>query len=254
MPTNYPNSIDSPTDPTAAQPMNAPSHSSQHANANDALVAIENFVGTNAAPKFAILASPTFTGAPKAPTQPALSANTDLATTQYADSAVAVEVSRAGAAELLKAPVASPTFTGTPRGVTNSTATDSSTQLATDAFTQSAVAVETSRAEGAEALLGTVAITTKTVGYTFALTNGGAEVDYNSSSGGTFTIPTNASVAFPVGAVISCRQMGSGQLTIVGAGGVTLHNGSSLYVTRAQYSLVALTQGAANVWYLDGDV
>jgi hypothetical protein len=58
--------------------------------------------------------SPAFTGTPTAPTQSALNNSTDLATTAYADSGVAVEKSRALAAEALLAPIASPTFTGTP--------------------------------------------------------------------------------------------------------------------------------------------
>jgi hypothetical protein len=44
-PTSYPGAIDSFTDPTATQPQNAPSHSGQHTNANDAIKAIETFVG-----------------------------------------------------------------------------------------------------------------------------------------------------------------------------------------------------------------
>jgi hypothetical protein len=45
------------------------------------------------------LASPAFTGTPTAPTAPALTASTRLATTAYADSAVAIETTRAEAAE-----------------------------------------------------------------------------------------------------------------------------------------------------------
>lgn len=59
------------------------------------------------------LASPALTGTPVAPTKPALTASTALATTAYADSAVGVESARAQAAEALKAPLAGPTFTGT---------------------------------------------------------------------------------------------------------------------------------------------
>lgn len=59
------------------------------------------------------VASPTFTGTPTAPTAAALTDNTQVATTAYADSAVAVETTRAETAEALLAPKASPTFTGT---------------------------------------------------------------------------------------------------------------------------------------------
>lgn len=99
---------------------------------------------------------------------------------------------------------------------------------------------------------GSVTISTKTTAYTFALTDAGTEVEYNSSSAGTFTIPTNASVPFPVGTVISCRQIGTGQLTVAGASGVTV-NTSNAAVTRAQWSLISITQTGANVWCVDGD-
>ena len=63
------------------------------------------------------LASPALTGSPTAPTATALTDNTQVATTAYADAAVAVETSRAETAEALLAPKASPAFTGTPTGI-----------------------------------------------------------------------------------------------------------------------------------------
>lgn len=45
MATNYPNSLDTFTDPVATNPMNAPSHSGQHANANDSILALETGMG-----------------------------------------------------------------------------------------------------------------------------------------------------------------------------------------------------------------
>jgi len=47
MPTNYPNSLDSLTNPTTNDPVNDPSHAGQHANANDAIEALQSKVGTN---------------------------------------------------------------------------------------------------------------------------------------------------------------------------------------------------------------
>lgn len=55
MPTNYPTSLDSLTNPTSSDPQNNPSHSGQHANANDAIEAIETFLGTSSAPLPTIL-------------------------------------------------------------------------------------------------------------------------------------------------------------------------------------------------------
>lgn len=102
------------------------------------------------------LASPAFTGTPAAPTASALAGSTQVATTAYADAAVAVETSRAGTAEALKAPLASPALTGSPTAPTQ-TAGDTTTKIATDAFVAAAVAAETARAGTAEALLAPLA-------------------------------------------------------------------------------------------------
>ncbi len=85
------------------------------------------------------LASPTFTGTPEAPTATALTNDTQIATTAYADSAVGVETARAEAAEALLAPLASPGLTGVPTAPTAANGTNT-TQLATTQFVQSAVA------------------------------------------------------------------------------------------------------------------
>ena len=58
------------------------------------------------------LASPALTGSPTAPTKPALTSSTDIATTAYADAAVAVETGRAEAAEALALPLAGGAMTG----------------------------------------------------------------------------------------------------------------------------------------------
>jgi hypothetical protein len=90
MPTNYPGAIDNPTDPTSSEPMTTPSHSGLHTNSNDAVVAIETFVGTTSAPNFAKLGSPHFTGVPTAPTNAtATDATTQLATDAFVQNAVA---------------------------------------------------------------------------------------------------------------------------------------------------------------------
>ena len=47
MATNYPGAIDNYTNPSSSEPMNAPSHAGQHANANDAVEAIETELGTD---------------------------------------------------------------------------------------------------------------------------------------------------------------------------------------------------------------
>jgi len=84
---------------------------------------------TGAAP----LASPALTGTPTAPTASPLTNNTQVATTAYADAAVAVEKARAQAAEGLLAPIASPTFTGTVTQPTPSVVTGAATDTSATA-------------------------------------------------------------------------------------------------------------------------
>jgi len=79
--------------------------------------------------------TPNFTGAATGQTATALDNSTKLATTAYADAAVAVEKTRALTAEALLAPTTNPNFTGTPLAPT-ATAGTSTTQIATTAFVQ----------------------------------------------------------------------------------------------------------------------
>src|ERR1035437_8780388 len=88
-PTNFPTSIDSPTDPIATNPMTSPDHAGQHANANDALVAIETAIGTTGTPVLARLASPALSGTPTAPTAAAGDNTTQVATDAFVTTAVA---------------------------------------------------------------------------------------------------------------------------------------------------------------------
>jgi len=44
MPTNFPTSVDNLVNPTTSDSLNSPSHSAQHANANDAIEAIETYL------------------------------------------------------------------------------------------------------------------------------------------------------------------------------------------------------------------
>lgn len=50
MPINYPTSLDSLANPTSTDSLNSPSHSTQHANANDAIEALEAKLGVGNSP------------------------------------------------------------------------------------------------------------------------------------------------------------------------------------------------------------
>jgi hypothetical protein len=91
-------------------------------------------------------------------------------------------------------------------------------------------------------------------GYTLNLTDAVQTlVRMNNILSMTLTVPSNASVAFPIGTNILIERTGAGSLTIVPAGGVSINTGSS-YTLRAQYSQAGLIQVSANVWTLVGDL
>lgn len=88
--------------------------------------------------------------------------------------------------------------------------------------------------------------------YTLALTDAGRQVELSNTAAITVTVPTNASVALPIGAQIALLQTNTGQVTVAGAGGVTV-NGNPGLKLRAQWSYATLIQRAANTWVLVGD-
>ncbi len=88
--------------------------------------------------------------------------------------------------------------------------------------------------------------------YILALTDAGKFIEMDKGTAVTLTVPTNASVAFPLGTQVIVRQKGAGQVTVTPAGGVTLNNAHGL-VTNGQYSVVALTKVATDTWTVFGD-
>lgn len=91
--------------------------------------------------------------------------------------------------------------------------------------------------------------------YTLALADDGALVIRDNGSANTLTIPTNASVAFPVGTVINFVQVGAGVTTVVASSGVTLNGvvAGSAAVTK-QYSVGSLVKLATDTWVVTGPI
>jgi hypothetical protein len=96
--------------------------------------------------------------------------------------------------------------------------------------------------------------------YTFVLTDANNElITASNASAQTYSIPTNASVAFPIGAQINIIQVGAGQVTInaVTSGTTTvLSNGGTAAAPklRVQYSSATLIKVATDTWYVIGDI
>ena len=71
-----------------------------------------------------------------------------------------------------------------------------------------------------------------------------------SSGGGSFTIPYDNVLSFPIGTVFYVEQAGAGAITV---SAYQFDNPGANVYTRAQYSVMRLVKVAANLWHIDGD-
>jgi hypothetical protein len=80
----------------------------------------------------------------------------------------------------------------------------------------------------------------------------------SNASASTLTIPTNASVAFPVGTVITVLNKGAGLVTIsaVTSGTTTILSAGAVAAspTLAQYKSAACIKTATDTWYVVGAI
>lgn len=87
---------------------------------------------------------------------------------------------------------------------------------------------------------------------TLALTHAGKFLSVSNESALTITVPTNASVAFPVGTEIEILRYGSGAVTIADADGATIRSDGGKLAISEQYAAAALKKIATNEWVLLG--
>lgn len=95
--------------------------------------------------------------------------------------------------------------------------------------------------------------------YTLVLSDQSKYIEFTNSSAVTISIPTDASVAFPVGTSIDIMQEGAGQLTVSAATpGTTevLSTGATAAApkTRTRYSALTLKKVKDNGWRVIGDI
>ena len=97
-------------------------------------------------------------------------------------------------------------------------------------------------------------IVQKTDSYTLSsLTERDNLIEMGKATAQTLTIPTNATVAYPVGTSIDILQTGAGQVTVAGASGVTVNATPGLKL-RAQWSSATLLKRATDTWVVMGDL
>jgi len=95
--------------------------------------------------------------------------------------------------------------------------------------------------------------------FTAILANNGQVVTMNNASANTFSIPTNASVAFPIGTQINVLQIGAGQTTIqaVTSGTTTILSTAASAAApkiRARYGMATAIKAGTDIWYIVGDI
>jgi hypothetical protein len=88
--------------------------------------------------------------------------------------------------------------------------------------------------------------------YTLVLADAGKLVELSNAASIALTIPTNASVAFPVGTKVDLLQTGAGQVTVGGAG-VTINSTPGLKLS-AQWAAASLVKRATDTWVLIGNL
>jgi hypothetical protein len=86
--------------------------------------------------------------------------------------------------------------------------------------------------------------------YTLVLTDAGKVVEMNNASSNTVTVPQNSSVAFPVGTVITVRQVGAGATSVAQGTGTTLRPSSPQSVP-GQWTSRMLHKRATNEWVVE---
>ena len=89
--------------------------------------------------------------------------------------------------------------------------------------------------------------------YTLAIGDAGELVTLSNASAITLTVPTNAAVPFAIGTQITITRANSGQVTVVGAVGVTVNSADGYLKLRTQWSSATLIKINTNSWILIGD-
>ena len=126
-------------------------------------------------------------------------------------------------------------------------------KLADDSVTQVKLA---DRSVGSAELKQISLVTTALTAYTPVLTDAQKVVTCTAATAITFTIPTDAVVAYEIGDQINVLQLGNGAITIsaVTPGTTTVVAQGSKLKTNGQYSMATCIKIAANSWVVVGNL
>ena len=99
----------------------------------------------------------------------------------------------------------------------------------------------------------TVRTTTATT-VSFSLTDANAFIISSASTAVVAAVPSDSSVAFPIGTQIMFEQGSTGQLRFSASTGTVLNSYGSAYNVIGQYATAVLTKKDTNTWNLDGNL
>ena len=88
-------------------------------------------------------------------------------------------------------------------------------------------------------------INAQTASYTGVLTDAGKTVTMTVATSNTFTVPLNATVAYPTGTRINILNLGAGACTVTATGGVTISGTISALATN---DLASIIKTGTNTW------
>ena len=106
-----------------------------------------------------------------------------------------------------------------------------------------------------EGIVSRTPIVSKTDSYTLsALTERDSLIEINKATAVTLTIPTDATIDYPIGTSIDILQTGAGQVTIAPVSGTVTVNATPGLKLRTTWSSATLFKRAANTWVVFGDL
>jgi hypothetical protein len=88
--------------------------------------------------------------------------------------------------------------------------------------------------------------------YTLVLTDVAKVISLTNAAAITLTVPTNASVAFPIGTQILLYQGGAGQVTV--SSSATIRSQGTKLKLNGQYSIAGLLKVATDEWVIFGNL
>jgi hypothetical protein len=181
--------------------------------------------------------------------------DSNVTTAKIADSAVTsakiadgtiVNADINASAEIAKTKISGTAVTLADTGTVTSTMIENDTIINADI--KSNAAIELGK-------LADATIDEKSASYTLVLTDKNKFIKMSvTSTANTVTVPTNASVAFPIGSQIHIIQYGSGKTQVIPVSGTVILYATPGNFLRAQYSSATLLKCDTNIWMLMGDL